>query len=350
MLDRIRVVLVETTHPANIGSAARAMKTMGLTDLVLVRPKEFPSARATWLASGANDLLENATIVDNFEDAIADCNWVVGTSARMRRLPWPLLQVRDAAEWVMQRLMSNSPEFKSKTNNLKLPTDSKKSSNEPGRIAVLFGQEARGLTNEQLRSCQLHLCIPGNEEYAVLNIASAVQVVAYELRMAWLGYQSDFLTADNVENQNVDSLQAKENINHTANRKCPTTSAFLEEAETILAADGGFERTSSELRRMPVYWVDWDEPLSTYVERENFYQHFVRVLARLGFVDPANPRQVMTRVHRFFQRACPDRVELNVMRGILTELELWLEAVPDRGSLRTKTKESNSVPDKTKNS
>ena len=161
-LPPVRVVLVETSHPGNIGAAARAMKTMGLDQLYLVRPKKFPDAEATARASGADDLLYNAVVCDDFAEAIGDCHTVFGASARQRSIPWPLLDPREAA----QKIVSNSGS---------------------GEAAVVFGREQWGLRNEELSQCNFLVTIPANPEYSSLNLAMSVQVMSYELRMAALG-------------------------------------------------------------------------------------------------------------------------------------------------------------------
>ena len=156
--DNIRIVLVNTSHPGNIGGVARAMKNMGLTRLYLVAPRDYPNEQAEWRAVSAKDILDAAIVVPTLEDAIADCQFVVGTSARERRIPWPLLDARQCAERMAQ---ASSQE----------------------QVAVLFGREDRGLTNEELRVCNLHLNIPTSGAYSSLNLAMAVQIVAYELHM-----------------------------------------------------------------------------------------------------------------------------------------------------------------------
>ena len=159
--DNIRIVLVNTSHPGNIGGAARALKNMGLSRLYLVAPKEFPADKAVWRAAGAQDVLENAVVVDTLDEAIGDCGLVVGTSARGRRIPWPIVNPRECGE----RTWSEAKQHE---------------------VAVIFGREDRGLTNDELHKCNYHVHIPSNEEYSSLNLAAAVQVVAYEIRMAWL--------------------------------------------------------------------------------------------------------------------------------------------------------------------
>ncbi len=161
-LEHVRIVLVETSHPGNIGGAARAMKTMGLEQLWLVRPGRYPDPQAEWRAAGALDVLDRAVVVDSLDAAIADCTLVIGTSTRARRIPWPLLTRARSRRRTCARESSRSP------------------------IAVLFGRETSGLTNDELQRCHLHLQIPANPAYPSLNVAMAVQVVCYELYLATL--------------------------------------------------------------------------------------------------------------------------------------------------------------------
>lgn len=238
MLDRTRIVLVNTTHPGNIGSAARAMKTMGLTDLYLVAPEKFPHPKAQEMASNAADVVESAIVVSSVEEAIADCSLVVGTSARSRNIPWPLLTPREMAEKV-KREPANS------------------------QTAILFGQEQSGLTNEELQQCHVHIQIPANPEYSSLNLAAAVQVVAYELRMASLDQTS-----------------------------------FPEE---------------------------WDYRLATADEMEKFFNHMQEVLIEIDFLKLNAPRKLMTRLRRLFLRTRPDVMEMNILRGMLTAMQFAIK-------------------------
>jgi TrmH family RNA methyltransferase len=235
MLDT-RIVLVGTTHPGNIGSAARAMKTMGLHDLVLVSPRKPPDAEAEARASGASDILARARTVETLDEAIADCHLVIGSSARSRRLGAEALGPRKAAGEVAG-----------------LPAGS--------RAALLFGRERTGLTNEELDRCHQLLHIPANPDYSSLNVAAAVQLLSYELRMA--------------------SLESE----------TPKTSARNQ------------------------------GPYATADELEKLYAHFERVLLDIGFLDPANPRHLMRRIRRLFARARTDRNEVNIFRGILSAVE-----------------------------
>ncbi len=167
-LSAIRIVLIDTTHPGNIGATARAMKVMGLKQLVLVRPRHFPDATATAMASGAADLLTDAIVVDSLDDAIADCRLVLGTSARPRSLEWPMLASREAAVHLHQVVQAGQS---------------------AAQTAILFGTESVGLSNEQLQRCQYRIEIPANPDYSSLNLAQAVQVISYELRQAFLTEQ-----------------------------------------------------------------------------------------------------------------------------------------------------------------
>lgn len=233
MLDKIRIVLIGTSHPGNIGSAARAMKTMGLSDLYLVDPLKFPHPKADELAAGAVDLVANAKVVKTLDEAIADCGLVVGTSARDRAIPWPMLSPREFAAKALQEAQQN-------------------------KVAVLFGREQSGLTNEELHRCHYHIQIPSNPEYGVLNVASAVQVIAYELQVASL------------------TEKTKEN---------------------------------------------WDYKFATQTEIEGMFAHLEKVLIDLDFLKPTAPRQLMTRLRRLYNRARLDEMEVNILRGILTAIE-----------------------------
>ena len=164
MLQKIRVVLFNTIHPGNIGGAARAMKNMGLKSLVLVDPIKYPHPDANSRAAGADDILEHARVVATLEEALEGCSVVLGTSARDRRIPWPLLDPREAADTCLHMWQADHQ----------------------AEIAVVFGREYAGLTNAEFQRCQYHIHIPSDPEFSSLNLATAVQVLTYELRMAWL--------------------------------------------------------------------------------------------------------------------------------------------------------------------
>ncbi len=239
-LDNIRIVLVNTSHPGNIGGVARAMKNMGLSRLYLVEPRQFPDEQANWRAASAGDVLDGAVVTSTVEEAISDCQFVVGTSARERRIPWPLLDPRQCA----QRMATASGQE---------------------QVAVLFGREDRGLTNDELKLCNLHLNVPTAESYSSLNLAMAVQIVCYELRM----------------------LEAQ--------------------AQLPVSED-----------------EQWDTPFATMDNMERFYTHLEQTLVDVEFLDPAAPRQLMSRLRRLYGRVRLDEMELNIMRGILTETQKWV--------------------------
>ena len=246
-LDNVRIVLVNTSHPGNIGGVARAMKNMGLSRLYLVEPRKFPHEEATWRAASANDLLENAVVTASLEEAIGDCQFVVGTSARERRIPWPLLDPRQCA----QRIADCSAKE---------------------QVAVLFGREDRGLTNDELKLCNLHLHIPTSEAYSSLNLGMAVQIVCYELRML-------FVAPD-------------------------------------------LPRSEDD---------QWDTPFAAVENMERFYTHLEQTLTDIDFLDPAAPRQLMSRLRRLYGRVRLDEMELNILRGILTETQKWVVKAEDSG-------------------
>ena len=250
-LDHVRIVMVNTTLPANIGSALRAMKTMGLSQLVLVAPKTYPHPDIDALAAGAQDLIEKIEIVDTLEQAIQDCHLVFGTSARSRTIPWPLLDVRPAAKEALQAAIQQQ------------------------NIAIVFGREDRGLTNEELALANYHLTIPVNPEYGVLNVAQAIQVICYELRMAALEQNTQQMTV--VPN---DHMQLKQQQS-----------------------------------------MEWDEPLVTQKQMEEFYPHLEKMLTEIEFLDPNNPRLLPLRLRRLFGRIQLDRMEYHLLRGIFSRVQ-----------------------------
>jgi TrmH family RNA methyltransferase len=233
MTPPIRFVLCETSHPGNIGAAARAIKTMRFDELVLVDPADFPSAEADARATGAVDILARARVVDTLAEAVADCGLVLGTSARRRKLRWPELNPREAAAQALTAAQSKP-------------------------VAVVFGTERSGLSNEQLDLCNALVCIPANPEYSSLNMASAVQLIAYELNFA----RGEFA---------------------------------------------------------PPPQPDW--PPASAAEMERFYSHLRDVMISSGFMDPANPRQLERKLRVLFNRAVPDENELRILRGILAAVD-----------------------------
>lgn len=240
MLDNVHIILVNPTHPGNIGATARAMKNMGLRRLSLVGPRDYPSAEATARASGADDILAAAAVHETLDEALGECRLVIGTSARLRSIEWPQLDPRRCAEMIAAR-------------------------GNDGGVAILFGREHSGLTNGEIDRCHYLLHIPSNVEYSSLNLAAAVQIVAYELRMA-------------------------------------STAGF---AAGAAGAAGAASAT----------------------ELEAFYTHLEQTLLELEFLNPASPKKLMRRLRRLFNRAEPDQQEINMLRGILSAAQQAKAAV-----------------------
>ncbi len=231
MKSNIRIVLVNTSHPGNIGAVARAMKNMCLERLYLVEPNGFPSAEATARASGADDLLAEAVVCRSLDEALEGCQLVMGASARDRRLSWPVMNPRECAV----RVTEESAEHEA---------------------ALVFGREHSGLTNEELEKCHYLVHIPSNPHYSSLNLGAAVQVLAYELMMTE-----------------------------------PTQGSRIEEEARELA---------------------------TADEMESFFQHLEQVMVDVQFLDASHPRKLMRRMRRLFNRARPDRTEINILRGMFS--------------------------------
>ncbi|EGR1129342.1 RNA methyltransferase, TrmH family [Vibrio cholerae] len=236
MLERVKVVLVGTTHSGNIGSAARAMKVMGLSQMVLVDPQCQVDAQAIALAAGASEIALNAQIYPTLEAAVADCGLVVGTSARSRTLEWPMLEPRECGEKLISEANQHS-------------------------VAMVFGRERTGLTNDELQLCHYHVCVPANPEYSSLNLAMAVQLLSYEVRMAYLALQQS--------------------------------------------------SQSSTLQ----------EEYPRHQELERFYAHLEQVIMQTEFISAQQPGQVMNKLRRMFTRARPEAQEINMLRGILTSVQ-----------------------------
>ena len=188
MLSHIKIILVETSHPGNIGAVARAMKNMNISNLWLVSPKIFPSAEATSRASGADDILARATVCSSLQEAIADCNMVIGASARCRTISWPEMTPRECAEKIAISKPGN-------------------------KVAVIFGRENSGLKNHELDLCHFLLRIPCNSEYSSLNIAAAVQVVCYELFIA-AGKQEAIVIGDRGKTPKATATQMESFYTH----------------------------------------------------------------------------------------------------------------------------------------
>lgn len=237
----VRIVLVETTHPGNIGAAARAVLNMGADELVLVRPACYPSAEATVRASAAASLLERSPVVTTIAEAIDGCGFVLGSSARPRAANWNVLDPRQAA----LRLVAET-------------------ATRPA--AVLFGGERSGLCNEDLSACHALLNIPANPAYESLNLAQAIQIVTWELRMA----------------------------------------------------------RGASPRRLPA-----EAPLATAAQMRHLRAHVARVLPRLGYSEARSVNSLVSRIERLLARAVPDEKEVQILRGVLTEVERVLERAGD---------------------
>ncbi|WP_254274929.1 RNA methyltransferase [Halomonas sp. 3H] len=244
MLSNIRIVLVQTYHPGNIGASARAMKTMGLTDLVLVNPRRFPDPEATRLAAGAEDLVERARVVGSLAEAVADCVQVVGASARLRSLPLPHFDEPDAMARELVEHAATDP------------------------VALVFGRERSGLTNDEIRLCSHQVSIPANPEYGILNLSQAVQVLAYETFKAW--------------------------------RRRPQS---------------GYRPVRPEAERFP-----------RREQLDHFHDHLTRVMHASGFLTQPHAR-TEAQLQALFARAQPSRKELSLLRGLLSSVEQHL---PDR--------------------
>ena len=236
MLENTRIILVNISHPGNIGAAARAMKNMGLTRLYLVEPKEHPSYEAYSRAAGADDVLGNAVITGSLSEALRGCVWVAGTSARERAVRWPQLDPRQCADVCVEQSAQ-------------------------GDVAIVFGRERTGLTNEELELCNGLVHIPTNPEYNSLNVAAAVQVLCYELRMALLSQ---------------------------ANTTGVTTRAAKED--------------------MP----------ATTDQLEGMYQHMYQMMEDIRFFGKTNPEVIMRRLKSLFNRAHTTKREVAILRGIFS--------------------------------
>jgi tRNA/rRNA methyltransferase len=233
ILARIRIVLSHPTHPGNIGAAARAMKTMGLSRLMLINPRHFPDAQAEAMAAGADDVLAQARVCSSLDEALAGTRFAVALSARRRELSHEAADVRDAAAEIAAEAVD-------------------------GEVAVVFGTEMSGLSNEEVMKCQRLSHIDADAAFSSLNLAAAVQIVAYELRRATLGAPA---------------------------------------------------RT------------DFPHPAASFEEVEAFYAHLENRLIASGFLKPDEPKRLMERLRRIYGRARLEREEVNILRGILSSWE-----------------------------
>lgn len=243
LLSRVRFVLVETTHTGNLGATARAMKTMGLSRLELVQPKRPPDAEALARASGADDLLERAGIHADLVGALSGSRLVIGSSARLRSVEWPLLEPPEAARLLIEEARH-------------------------GDVALVLGRERSGLTNDELARCQYLVHIPTDPGFSSLNVAAAAQVLAYEIRRQWRALRGERLT-------------------------------------------------------------DPPRGLAPAEALEGFHRHLAQTLLDIGFRDPDQSERLLMRLRRLFNRARLDRVELNILRGILSAAQ----GRKDRGRL-----------------
>ena len=238
LLDQICIVMIQTSHPGNIGSAARAMKTMGIHDLRLVNPTRFHSPETKALASGADDILANVRLCTTLHEALADCHYVIGTSARSERsLRWPQLDARECGTWVATHLPQQ-------------------------KIALVFGRERTGLTNEELEHCQALVHIPMAFDFFSLNIAAAIQIICYECMMA-----------------------------------------------------------TRQITQTPLPTHELAEEPATAAAMESFFTHLETTLIEVDYLNPENPRLLMRRLRRLFGRINPTQSEVNILRGMLSAFQ-----------------------------
>lgn len=238
LLKKIRIVLVNTSHPGNIGATARAMKNMGLSSLYLVEPKDYPTLEAYRRSAGAIDVLDNAVIVKDLNQAISGCVWVAGTSARLRTIEWTVLEPRECVARSIEHLGT-------------------------GEIAIVFGRENSGLTNDEMEKCNALLHIPTNPEYSSLNLAAAVQVVCYEFRLA----------------------------------------------------------LCDEKKTKPKGRKHREDALASSDQLDGMYQHLYDALDSLEFFGTSNPDVVMRRLKGLFNRANTTQREVSILRGICSAMQ-----------------------------
>ena len=247
MLEKISIVMVEPQHPGNIGSVARAMKTMDLKNLVLVAPRRYPDPQALWRSANATDILEKAVVLETLEEALSEIQFVVGTSARVRQLSPKILEPRSLGP----KLAALNP---------------------GSSTAILFGREDSGLTNEELQKCHVQLQIPASEEYGVLNLAMAVQIVAYELFVFF--------------KMNADEARK--------NKSLPSNSASEERF--------------------------WDRPRASQDKIEALIAQIERSLYTSGYLSENNPGLVLQRIRRMLMRNSLDHTEVQILHGFIKKL------------------------------
>jgi len=234
IFQNLNFVLVETSHPGNIGACARAMNSMGILNLLLVNPKEFPSKEAEARAKSGKKVLEKAKVHKNLNEAIGTSNLIIGTSARSRSMPWPMMEVNNLGKTINESLANKD------------------------EVSIVFGNEAVGLDNEDLGKCDFHLQIPTSKDSS-LNLSHAVQIVAYEI------YKESFSSDSIGQQREVD--------------------------------------------------------LATSMQKEKLIEHIETVLELLDFYDHKNPKQVPARLRRLIKRMQLDKLEIGILRGILSKLE-----------------------------
>ena len=234
---QVKIILIETSNSGNIGSVLRAMKTMGFKNLCLINPKKFPSDEVKALAANAKDMIDDVIVVDTLDKALSDIDFVVGTSSRIRKVPWPNEPLNTVAPQINKIIESTT------------------------NVGILFGREDRGLTNDELQRCNLHMHIPANEEYPVLNLAMAVQVVCYQIY--------------------IDSLSKKSLVKND----------------------------------------NWDVPKAKSNHVKRLIEHFISVAEELEVFNKGNPRQIGARIKRMFTRIGLDEMEVNFLRGFLAATE-----------------------------
>lgn len=242
----IKIILVKTTHPGNIGAVARAMKTMVLTKLYLVQPRQFPHSTATAMAAGAEDLLENAIVVDTLEEAVGNSNLIIGTSGRLREFSVPVIDPRTCAHMVAKEMTQ-------------VPTKID--------VSLVFGCEQSGLSNTELRHCHYQVQIPCNPDYSSLNLAAAVQIMAYEIYIA----------------------------------RTTTTTQYPSSAPMLPNANAS----------------------ATGLQMQGFYEHLQAMLINIGYLVPGEPKKTMERLHRLFNRTRLETVEVNMLRGIFNAISKY---------------------------
>ena len=239
-IENVRIVLVNTSHPGNIGAAARVMKNMGLSQLYLVEPKFFPHPDAVSMAAGANDVLDNAAVVDTLEQALSGCQLVLGTTARSRKLHHQIVEPHEAAI----KCSELSSDY---------------------QLAIVFGRERTGLTNAETDQCEILINIPTNPDFSSLNVASAVQILTYELKLA---------------HRHLDGV----NIHKPKQVHKPIESA-------------------------------------SHDEIENYFVHLQQAIEKIGFLDTQHSPQIMPKLKSLYHRCNLEKSEVNILRGILTAVD-----------------------------